>query len=103
MRLMMSYSQTPFFQEATMGQATKAVVVPLLVKKTGLGAMDLVRMCNIAVGTAYKAIDPIRCNELSLDICWKIYEGLKANDIVIKNGNTEREIEFSDIVKFDGQ
>jgi len=73
-----------------MGQDEYTVLVPQLAKKLGLGAMDLVRTCNLAVGTAYKALE----GNVDLNTCGKIYFGLKKSGVKI-NG---RIIRFSDVV-----
>lgn len=80
-----------------MGPVTYNVQVPELAEQLGLGAMDLVRLCGVAVMTAYKLIDKEEGKNISLDTCWKIYTGLKKNNITI-NG---REIVWNDIVRFE--
>ena len=73
-----------FLQEMRMGQPRYLVKVPELVEylaQTGQlegipPAMYLVRKANIAVNTAYKIIDPEERRNISLDTCWKVFDGL---------------------------
>lgn len=77
------------------------VKVPQLADQLGIGAMDLVRMCDLAVNTAYKATKSDTADDVSLDSCWKIFKGLRENDITITEEGVEREIRFvGDIVEF---
>lgn len=78
---------------------TYTVKVPGLVKRLGLGAMDLVRLTGIAVNSAYQAVDPDRCQKTSLDTCWKIYTGLREAGQEISDGGAVRSIAWSDIVE----
>lgn len=62
--------------EITMPTPEPAYTVKIgdLSRRLGLDAMDLVRLCDIGVSTAYKAVK----NEfVSLDTCHKVYNGLK--------------------------
>lgn len=68
------------------------ILVPELAETLGIGAMELVRDCAIAVGTAYKAMR----GECNLDTCWKIYTGLYKKGYKVGN----RRVRWSDIVDF---
>jgi hypothetical protein len=83
------------FNEVDMGTLAYRVKVPELAEAIGLGAMDLVRFCGIAVGTAYKVLNSSESSDVSLDSCWKIFKGLRENRFTIDG----REIQWSDIVE----
>lgn len=87
--------------EADMGALRYEVKVPQLAAEIGLKAMDLVRICDLAVNTAYKAVNPATAHEISLDTCWKVFKGLRDNDIQLVNAGKVREIKFvGDVVVF---
>ena len=46
-----------------------------LARRLDLAPIDLIRLCDIAVNTAYRAY---RNEQIKLETCYKIYAGLKA-------------------------
>lgn len=97
--MVLSYTPYPPTKEMSMVTTTYTVKVPSLVKRLGLGAMDLVRLTGIAVNSAYQAVDPERCQKTSLDTCWKIYVGLREAGQEIKDNGSVRVIAWHDVVE----
>lgn len=68
------------------------ILVPELAEKLEIGAMELVRDCAIAVGTAYRAMR----GDCNLDTCWKIYTGLYTKGYRVSG----RRVRWNDVVDF---
>ena len=74
-----------------MSELTYIIKTPELLDRLSLKAIDLIRLCNVAIGTAYAATDPNRASGLSLETAINIYNGLR------KHGY---QVNWSDVVEF---
>jgi len=77
--------------EAGMGDRTYTVKTPTLFASLGLNAMDVVRVCGVAVATAYDAVSAEKAASITLDTALKMYNGLR------KHGYS---VSWEDVVEF---